>query len=196
MRFLLIKIFSLFFLLSLTSFSFSQNFDAGFEKYNKKRLGPYTTYWHEFLICSSFAMDLDYKTSIQGNLGIGLNYGIGAGYLIKLGLDDKPQNLGLGFKAEYYPNAFYKFNAQFDAKLLALGYQHWFASFLGGGEFNVTFDIPFERREFHTILYMLDIQFGTLELKWGLQSWYDKFKNSPYFDFTFNSFKLTYKIRR
>lgn len=192
----LTKFFLSFILYVILSNTHGQKFEDEFEKYNKKRIGNYTTYWHEMLLCSSLAMDLDYKTRATGNLTKGINYGIGIGYLFKVGLDEKPQNIGLGWKAEYYPNAFYKFNVQLDAKLIASGFQHWYGSFLGGGEFNVTFDIPFERREFHTILYLLDIQFGTLELKWGLQSWYDKFKNSPYFDYTFNSFKLTYKIRR
>jgi hypothetical protein len=175
----------------------AQNFEDGFEKYNKKRLGNYTTYWHEMLVCSSLAIDLDFKTSIPGNLATGINYGVGLGYLFKVGLDEKPQNIGLGFKAEYYPNAFYKFNIQLDTKLLAGGFKNWYASFLGGGEFNVTFDLPMAKKEFHTILYMLDIQFNKLELKWGLQMWNDRFndENIGYFDYTFNSIRVTYKLR-
>jgi hypothetical protein len=183
-------------LICVTQSYLSQSFNEGFEKYNPKRLGPYATYWHEFLFCSSIAVDLDYKTRTIGNFSPGINYGLGAGYIIKLGLDDLPQSAGIGLKAEYYPNAFYKFNIQLDAKILAMGTPSRYVSVLGGGEFNVSFDIPFERREFHTIIYLMDMTLGNLEIKWGLQSWNDRFKSTSYFDYTFNSFRFTYIIRK
>jgi hypothetical protein len=180
-----------------STFFVAQNFEEGFEKYNPKRLGPYSTYWHEFLIGSSITMDLDYKTRTLGNFSPGINYGFGVGYLIKIGIDDMPQSIGIGLKTEYYPNAFYKFNVQLDAKILAMGTQTKYISLVGGGEFNVSFDIPFERREFHTIIYLLDATLGNLEIKWGLQSWNDRFDTgNPYFDYTFNTFRFTYIIRK
>jgi len=172
----------------------AQTLDSGFTYYRPNRIAPRLTYWHELHFSSNLVYDSDHKERDLGNVKRGINSGIGLGYMFKIGVDDLPQNIGVGLKAEYYPNRFYKFNLMTDFKLLALGNNTIRASFLGGWELNISYNTTFKEKEMHTILYLLDVQYREWELKWGLQSWYDKIIPYTLLDHGFNTFKLTYKI--
>jgi hypothetical protein len=186
----------LFFLLLFSTIpkAFTQGLDTGFTYYRPNRIAPSLTYWHEVHFSSNLVYDLDYKERTEGNFKRGINYGVGLGYMFKIGLDDMPQNLGIGLKAEYFPNRFYKFNIMTDFKLLAIGNQNIRGSFLGGWELNISYTPNFKEKEMHTILYLLDVQYRNWELKWGLQSWYDDFIPYTLMDHGFSNFKLTHKI--
>lgn len=180
---------------------------ADYDKYNLKRVGPNMRYWHEGLITLTTTIDLDKEESEAGNLSKGYYYGVGLGFSTLLGFDNISQRIGLGLRAEYFPDHFMKVNIIKEFKILVITFMldfilgdkvydnHTYLSLFSGLETNMTFDLSSKRKEFHTIFYMLEFQYENLELKWGLQSWTDWFKEGPYFDRAFNIFKLTYKLR-
>lgn len=200
-----------FFYSTLLILVFCNNLDAQqneYENYNRKRVGPHMRYWHEGLATTALTIDLDREDAEEGNLSQGVYYGVGLGFSTLLGFDNISQRVGLGFRAEYYPDYFAKFNIIGDLKILVLTpmldfilgdkiYEnHTYFSLFSGVELNMTYDLNTQRKEFHDILYLLEFQYTNLEFKWGLQSWNDWFRDGPYFDYAFHVFKFTYKFRK
>ena len=173
--------------------SFAQIQYSQLEPYNNRRIGPYLTQWSELHFSFNTGLDIDLEEADTGNVAQGINAGFGLGYMYKIGLDDLPQSIGIGVKAEHYPDAYHKFNLMIDHKILAVGDNNRYISAFGGTEINFTYNLDFQAKEMHTIIYMLDLQYNQVELKWGLQSWTDTWIPTLFIDDTFNVFKLTYK---
>ncbi len=180
-------------LLLFSSYAFSQGFENNFEKYDRHRVAPFGTTWHEINTYQVLTFDLDYKESYKGNFGTGINYGIGLGYMFNFGIDDMPQSIGVGLNAEIHPKRYTKTSLGFKHKVLSLGTEFMNASFLGSEEINLVFDYQSDQKEMNVIIYLLEAQYKSFTLKYGLQSWWDKIIPSQYFDDSFTILKLSYE---
>jgi hypothetical protein len=185
----------LFFTFSFKGFVYAQDNYSAFEKYNNRRLGPFTTYFHEAHIVSAVGIDINYRDKVLGNFFPGANYGLGLGYLFKIKLDNSIQSIGLGLNAEYFPSRFYKFNI--GAELLGIGFgnDRWFACLFTGAELNLIYRNDLEEKEMAWTLYMAHFGFQNLDIKWGLQSYYDALLPNMDIDDTFLVFKCIYKFK-
>lgn len=172
----------------------AQEKSAGFTKYNKRRLGPFTTYFHEAHLVSAYGIDINYKEKELGNFMPGMNYGLGLGYLFKMKIDNKPQSIGFGIGGEYYPSRFCKFNAGIELLGLGYGNEVWFASFLSGFELNLIYQSDFREKEMAWSLYMAHLAINKFDVRFGLQSYYDAIIPNMDIDDTFIVLKFSYKF--
>jgi hypothetical protein len=185
--------------------SFAQNTSDGFTKVRPNRWAPNLVNWHEFYSTAIIATDLDFEwdgdydtSSIlfgppdDGNLALGVNYGFGGGYRFKLGSDVLPQSLGLGMRAEIYPNMFAKYAITIDAKLLAFGTNEMFVSVIGGGELNISTHLPSKTTEFRSSMYLVDARYKQWEFMWALQSYSDFWFENQFIDEAFSVYRINY----
>jgi len=186
--------FKIYFLITGILFCFcAQAQDDGFTPYNKKRILCCFEGKHALLGSLNYTIDLDSKESTGGNVPPGMNYGFGIGYSYNILVDDYPQAVAIGAKAEWYPGSFFKFNTLLEFDLLGMGIGPVSAFFISGLENQITFTKDFKENEWHSILYLLELNIYNFEIKWGLDSNWNVFKPNQYIDDTFNVLKLTYR---
>jgi hypothetical protein len=174
----------------------AQENSAGFAKYNKRRLGPFTTYFHEAHLVSAYGIDIDYKEKELGNFMPGMNYGLGLGYLFKMKVDDEQQSIGFGIGGEYYPSRYSKFNAGMELLGLGFGKKRWFLSLLITGiDANLIYQSDFREKEMGWTLYMAHLGINNFNVRFGFQTYSEMFIPNMYIDDTFIVLKFSYKYK-
>ena len=175
---------------------YAQENPSGFAKYNKRRIGPYTTYFHEAHIVSAYGIDYSYKEAEIGNFMPGLNYGLGLGYLYKLKVDDEQQSIGFGISGEYFPSRYNKFNAGIEILGLGFGNERCFLSlFITGIDMNLIYTADFSEKEMGWTLYMGHLVINNFNVKFGFQTYSEMFIPNMYIDDTFIVIKGIYKLK-
>lgn len=174
----------------------AQEIPSGFAKYNNRRIGPYTTYFHEAHLVSVYGIDYSYKEAEIGNLMPGLNYGLGLGYLFKLKMDNNPQSIGLGISGEYFPSRYNKFNAGIEILGLGFGNERYFLSVLITGiDANLIYTADFSEKEMGWTFYMAHLGMNNFNVKFGLQTYSEMLIPNMYIDDTFIVIKGIYKFK-
>lgn len=193
-------------LISLLSFA-QEN--SPYKPYETNRLSPRLTYWHEFGPSIQFTTDLDFEWDgdydttgffsdlpAEGNAGLGMNYGIGAGYLFKIQIDDFPQNAAIGMRAEYYPKRYSKLNMVVVVDWLALGVQERYVSIIAGGELSLSRRADGEEYAMYSLMHLLRARYKQYEFLWALQTDHTKWMEASRMDEAFNVFRLSYLISK
>jgi hypothetical protein len=182
--------------------SHAQKIDEDFTYHRKNRWSPSLIHWHEFYPSFTVATDLDFKWNQEltpdlqmGNIMVGMNIGLGAGYRFKLGLDDLPQATGIGVRAAFYPGTFMKYALTFDTKLLVLGNDSIYGGVISGGEFNVSYHLPSNLYEARSSLILVEARYKQWEFLWALQSYSDFIFKNRFIDGAFSVYSLNYILK-